>query len=122
MGGYTCGAFRLEDSELQYPKPSSSIPSQAGDRKIYPLNLGGAQADRNLRCFYFLIALNITSGLLYTLFYHPPTFHMKHRIRTKTQQVKMFDYIGAALFVAGLILFEIGFLWGGGVWVYRIAV
>ena len=43
---------------------------------------------------------------------------MKHRIRTKTQQVKMFDYVGAALFVAGLILFEIGFLWGGGVSLY----
>lgn len=40
---------------------------------------------------------------------------MKHRIRTKTQQLKMFDYVGATLFVAGLILFEIGFLWGGGV-------
>lgn len=67
------------------------------------------------RCFYLLIALNVISGLLYTLFYHPPTFHMKHRIRTKTQQMKIFDYVGAALFVAGLILFEIGFLWGGGV-------
>lgn len=67
------------------------------------------------RCFYLLIALNVTSGLLYFLFYHPPTFRMKHRIRTKTQQAKMFDYVGAALFVGGLILFEIGFLWGGGV-------
>ena len=67
------------------------------------------------RCFYFLIALNVISGTLYFLFYHPPTFRMKHRIRTKTQQAKMFDYVGAALFVAGLILFEIGFLWGGGV-------
>jgi len=67
------------------------------------------------RCFYLLIALNLISGLLYTIFYHPPTFHMKHRTRTKTQQMKMFDYVGAVLFVAGLILFEIGFLWGGGV-------
>ena len=68
-----------------------------------------------LRCFYFLLALNVTSGLLYVLFYHPPTFRMKHRIHTKTQQAKMFDYFGAVLFVAGLIVFEIGFLWGGGV-------
>ena len=74
-----------------------------------------ANVELSRSCFYLLIALNITSGLLYVLFYHPPTFHMKRRIRTKSQQVKMFDYVGAALFVGGLILFEIGFLWGGGV-------
>ncbi|KAK5329097.1 hypothetical protein LTR70_000933 [Exophiala xenobiotica] len=72
-------------------------------------------------CFYLLIALNLISGLLYTIFYHPPTFYMKHRTRTKTQQMKIFDYVGAALFVAGLILFEIGFLWGGGVYPWSSA-
>lgn len=40
---------------------------------------------------------------------------MKHRIRTKAQMIKVFDYVGAFLFVGGLIVFEIGLLWGGGV-------
>ncbi|KAI1612560.1 fungal trichothecene efflux pump [Exophiala viscosa] len=72
-------------------------------------------------CFYLLIALNVTSGVLYFFFYHPPTFGMKHRIRTKSQMIKMFDYVGAFLFVGGLIIFEIGLLWGGGVYSWASA-
>ena len=117
MPGFICGAFQPEDLELQSPKHSSYIPSLGGDREFAELDgdLKSVLTRRNARCYYFLISLNITSGLLYILFYHPPTFHMKYRNRTKMQQVKMFDYVGTALFVAGLILFEMGFLWGGSV-------
>ena len=117
MRGFICGASRHQDLEVQSRKHSSCTPSLGGDRKfahVFVLVMD-LLTSWTIRCYYLLIALNFTSGLLYVLCYHPPTFHMKYRNRTKMQQVKMFDYVGAILFTAGLILFEIGFLWGGSV-------
>ncbi|KAF9895194.1 hypothetical protein FE257_000096 [Aspergillus nanangensis] len=72
-------------------------------------------------CYYFLIILNGLSGILYACFYFPPTFSDKHRVRTKTQAVKMFDYVGTALFVVGLVAFQLGLLWGGTVYAWKSA-
>ena len=117
MPGYICGASQHQDLRVQSRKPLSCILSLDGDRKF--VNVVTKSTSLLIcwmnRCYYLLIGLNFTSGLLYVLFYHPPTFHMKYRNRTKMQQVKIFDYVGAILFTAGLILFEIGFLWGGSV-------
>ncbi|KAL5363379.1 fungal trichothecene efflux pump [Aspergillus floccosus] len=64
-------------------------------------------------CYYYLIIFNVISLGLYVTFYFPPTFAEKHTDRTKTEAVRMFDYIGTFLFIAGLVLFQLGLLWGG---------
>jgi hypothetical protein len=60
-----------------------------------------------------MIIFNFVSGLLFFLFYFPPTFKMKFNDRTKMQQVKDFDYVGTILFLGGFILFLLGLSWGG---------
>lgn len=65
--------------------------------------------------FYLMIAVNGVAAALYFFFYHPPTFHMKFNNRTVTQQLALFDYVGALLFVAGLLLFLLGLTSGGSV-------
>lgn len=68
------------------------------------------------RCYYYLIIFNVVSLVLYVAFYFPPTFVEKNENRrTKTEAVKMFDYVGTFLFMAGIIVFELGLLWGGQV-------
>lgn len=62
-----------------------------------------------------MIAVNAVAATLYFFFYHPPTFSMKFAKRTIGQQVKLFDYVGALLFVAGLLLFLLGLTSGGSV-------
>lgn len=66
------------------------------------------------RCYYYLIISNVISLVLYVVFYFPPTFAEKNT-RTKMEAVKMFDYVGTFLFVAGLVSFQLGLLWGGQV-------
>jgi hypothetical protein len=63
-----------------------------------------------------MIIVNFLSGLLFTLYYFPPTFEMKFNDRTKMQQLKEFDYIGTLLFIAGFLLFLLGLSWGGAVY------
>ena len=60
----------------------------------------------------FVIATATT--LLY-FFYHPPTFHMLHERNSKRKQLMELDYVGMALWIAGLCLFLLGLSWGGGV-------
>lgn len=64
-------------------------------------------------CFYYLIALNAVSVLLWYFFYYPPTFHMLHKNQTALQLLKDFDYIGLTLFSAGMLLLLMGLNWGG---------
>ncbi|KAI9723273.1 MAG: hypothetical protein M1812_001155 [Candelaria pacifica] len=64
-------------------------------------------------CYYILIIVNILSGTCYFLFYHPPTFEMKWRNKTKMQQVKDTDFVGIVLFAGGLFVFLLGISWGG---------
>jgi predicted benzoate:H+ symporter BenE len=65
-----------------------------------------------------MLIINFFSGLLFFLFYHPPTFEKKFLGRTKMQQVKDFDYVGAFLFVTGFIVFLLGLSWGGSVYAW----
>jgi len=73
------------------------------------------------RSYYMMIIINAISGLLFFFFYYPPTFEMKFQNRTKKQQLKDFDYIGTALFIAGFVLFLLGLSWGGSVYPWKSA-
>jgi MFS family permease len=55
-------------------------------------------------CYYLLIILNAITLAFYVLFYHPPTFKMKHGNDSKLLWLKNFDYIGTFLYMAGLLL------------------
>jgi MFS-type transporter involved in bile tolerance (Atg22 family) len=66
-----------------------------------------------------MIVVNFLSGLLFFLFYFPPTFEMKFHNRTVKQQVKEFDYLGTFLFVCGFVLFLLGLSWGGSVYPWK---
>lgn len=66
-----------------------------------------------------MIGVNAASGLLYFLYYHPPTFNMKYKNRSKMQQFKDFDFVGCILFTAGLLLFVMGLSWGGSLYAWK---
>jgi hypothetical protein len=52
--------------------------------------------------------------ILQFLFYRPPTFKQLHgNDRTRKQELKRVDWIGAFLLIAGLVLFLLGVSWGG---------
>ncbi|KAH6679631.1 fungal trichothecene efflux pump [Halenospora varia] len=70
-------------------------------------------------CYYLMIIINSLSGALYFFFYHPPTFEMKYRSRSKMQVLKDFDFVGCLLFTAGLLLFVMGLSWGGGLYAWK---
>jgi hypothetical protein len=70
-------------------------------------------------CYYLMIIVNVLSGLLYFLFYHPPTFQQKHKRKSKMQVFKDFDFIGCVLFTAGLLLFVMGLSWGGSLYAWK---
>lgn len=72
-------------------------------------------------CYYYLIIWNGIALLLWILFYHPPTFAMKHGSQRKLDFLKSFDYIGTVLFVAGIVLFLIGLSWGGSAYPWKSA-
>lgn len=72
-------------------------------------------------CYYLMIILNVLSGLLFALFYFPPTFHEKFRDRHPLQQVKELDFVGMFLFVAGLLVFMLGLSWGGQAYPWKSA-
>lgn len=63
--------------------------------------------------------VNTLSGVLYFFFYHPPTFNMKYKNRSKMQQFKDFDFVGCLLFTAGLLLFVMGLSWGGSLYAWK---
>jgi MFS family permease len=54
-------------------------------------------------CYYVLIAVNSLALLCWVLFYHPPTFHMKHGDAKIMTFVKQFDYFGTVLYTGGLV-------------------
>ncbi|CRG89117.1 putative transporter C3H1,06c [Talaromyces islandicus] len=67
-------------------------------------------------CFYYLIAMNALSVLLWFLFYHPPTFNLLHRTKGPKQLIMGFDFVGFFLFSAGMILLLVGLNWGGSLY------
>ncbi|KIW32624.1 uncharacterized protein PV07_04155 [Cladophialophora immunda] len=72
-------------------------------------------------CYYLILILNAIATVLYFLFYHPPTFEMKHKGVSKRQILKEFDYVGAFGLMTGVTLFLIGLNWGGGLYSWNDA-
>lgn len=71
--------------------------------------------------FYLMIGVNVLCTLSFYLFYHPPTFEMKHRKGEKMRYIKEFDYLGTMLCTLGLLLFLMGISWGGSVYPWKSA-
>ena len=65
--------------------------------------------------------MNAVASLSWFLFYHPPTFNMKHRRQSKMKFIKDFDYFGTFLVTLGLLLFLMGLSWGGAVHPWKSA-
>ena len=59
-----------------------------------------------------IIVVGLTIILLF-FFYHPPTFDMLHKRKSKQLQIKELDYIGIFLWISGPILFLMGISWVG---------
>jgi len=72
-------------------------------------------------CYYYLIIWNALALVLFTLFYFPPSFREKHGSDRIIKWIKRYDYIGTALFVAGIVLFLMGLTWGGSVYPWKSA-
>lgn len=53
--------------------------------------------------YYLLIALNSLALFCWVLFYHPPTFHMKHENESVWKYIKNFDYVGTVLYLGGSV-------------------
>lgn len=53
--------------------------------------------------YYLLIALNAIALICWVLFYHPPSFHMKHENESVWKYIKNFDYGGTVLYTGGLV-------------------
>lgn len=69
-------------------------------------------------CYYLMIITNAISTLCWFFFYHPPTFHMVSK-KTRSQQLREFDYGGLVLFTGGLLIFLMGLNWGGTVYPWK---
>ena len=54
-------------------------------------------------CYYILIAVNTIALACWVIFYHPPTFEMKHPGARAIEFVKHFDYVGTTLYTGGLV-------------------
>jgi hypothetical protein len=91
-------------------------------------------------CYYILIAVNSLALLCWVLFYHPPTFRMKHGDDEMITYVKKFDYVGTVFYTGGLVrshadcyvfylqstdetklILLMGLNWGGSVWPWASA-
>jgi MFS family permease len=53
--------------------------------------------------YYLLIAINAVALLFWVLFYHPPTFQMKHENESVGKYIKNFDYVGTVLYTVGAV-------------------
>jgi MFS family permease len=87
-------------------------------------------------CYYILIAVNTLALICWVLFYHPPTFHMKHGNDRMIKYIKEFDYVGTVLYTGGLVsilsktpdfysylqlIFVMGLNWGGNAYEWSSA-
>ncbi|KAF9872529.1 fungal trichothecene efflux pump [Colletotrichum karsti] len=69
--------------------------------------------------YYILTGINAASLLCWVLFYHPPTFRMKHGAEASMwSYVKRFDYVGAVLYTGGILVLMMGLNWGGVVYAW----
>lgn len=94
------------------------LPGSFGAAISYGFVLYTANGWRNV--YWLLLATNASATILWTIFYHPPTFIMKNA-RTRVQMLKDFDYGGFILFTGGLIIFLMGLSWGGAVYPWKSA-
>lgn len=90
-------------------------------------------------CYYIMIIFNGLSMLCYIIFYHPPTFQMKHSRKERLRLILGLDYLGLFLFIGGVvrklehpsfslkdsltipIVFLLGVSWGGNVYAWKSA-
>lgn len=63
--------------------------------------------------FYINIIVAGLAAILLFFFYHPPSFQLLHKNRSRMDQLKRLDFVGLALFISGLVLFLMGLSWGG---------
>jgi MFS family permease len=71
--------------------------------------------------YYLDIIVAGLAVILFFLFYHPPTFDLLHKNRSKRRQLARFDFIGFVLFTGGLAIFLIGLSWGEGTYPWKSA-
>ncbi|OCK77436.1 MFS general substrate transporter [Lepidopterella palustris CBS 459.81] len=71
--------------------------------------------------YYLLVVVDSLALICWVLFYHPPTFHMKHRNESLLKYIKNFDYIGTTMYTGGLLILLMGLNWGGVSWPWSSA-
>lgn len=73
--------------------------------------------------YYLMIAIDAIAAVVFFIFYHPPTFNMKHSQdkSTKLQILKDFDYVGLVLYAGGFVVFLLGLSWGGVLYPWKSA-
>lgn len=71
--------------------------------------------------FYLDIIVAGLAVILFYLSYHPPSFQLLHKNRSRIEQVKRLDFVGLVLFTGGLAIFLIGLSWGSGVYPWKSA-
>ncbi|RDW77754.1 hypothetical protein BP6252_05807 [Coleophoma cylindrospora] len=64
--------------------------------------------------FYLDIIVAGLAAVLFYFFYHPPTFRLLHKNRSRMEQLQRMDFVGVFLFSGGLAVFLIGLSWGSG--------
>ncbi|KAF9884304.1 hypothetical protein FE257_001882 [Aspergillus nanangensis] len=69
--------------------------------------------------YYLNIIVAAIAVICFYWFYHPPSFDMLHRNRSKMDQAKRQDFVGFVLFTGGLMLFLMGLSWGGVVYAWK---
>ncbi|KAJ4346641.1 uncharacterized protein N0V89_010572 [Didymosphaeria variabile] len=64
--------------------------------------------------YYIFIIMMVPGALLWTIFYHPPSYVQLHgKKSSKVDEIKKVDFVGVFFLVAGLTLFLLGISWGG---------
>lgn len=53
--------------------------------------------------YYVLAAINALALTCWIVFYHPPSFDMKHRGESKRNYLLHFDYVGTVLYTGGAV-------------------
>ncbi|KAH8651850.1 putative siderophore iron transporter [Tricladium varicosporioides] len=71
--------------------------------------------------FYLNIIVAGLATILFYFFYHPPSFHLLHKNRSRMEQFKRLDFLGLVLFTGGLAVFLIGLNWGGSSYPWKSA-
>ncbi|KJR86299.1 uncharacterized protein SPSK_02313 [Sporothrix schenckii 1099-18] len=71
--------------------------------------------------FYLLTAMNAVCTTAWYVFYHPPSFAMKHGSAAVLAYIRDFDYVGTLMATLGLLLFLMGLSWGGSMYPWQSA-